>query len=102
MSTEKRGPNTVEEDSLEHPLRSSTAAQGEFYEIRIDGYLGDHWSAWFDGLSLTQEQDGTTVLVGLVRDQAELHGILDKIRDLGLPLVSVNHVEPDSEEAPGK
>lgn len=62
------------------------------YEIRLAGHLADRWAAWFDGMSITQEDDGTTVLQGLVVDQAALHGLLQKVRDLGLPLVSVVHV----------
>ena len=61
------------------------------YEIRLQGHLDSRWVAWFDGLSLTSEDDGTTVLRGPIVDQAALHGVLQKIRDLGLPLVSVTH-----------
>ena len=64
------------------------------YEIRLTGHLDQRWAAWFDGLSLTHETDGTTVLLGQVVDQAALHGLLQKARDLGLPLVSVARVEP--------
>ena len=60
------------------------------YEIRIDGHLDEHWSAWFGGLALSREADGTTTLHGPVTDQAELHGLLARIRDLGAPLLSVN------------
>jgi hypothetical protein len=66
------------------------------YEIRIEGHLDTRWAAWFDGLALTHETDGTTVLHGPVVDQAALHGLLQKVRDLGVPLVSVIHVAPDS------
>ena len=59
------------------------------YEIRLEGHLATRWAAWFDGLTLTHESDGTTVLHGPVVDQAALHGLLQKVRDLGLPLVSV-------------
>jgi hypothetical protein len=59
------------------------------YELRIDGHLDEHWSAWFGGLTLIREDDGTTTLRGAVTDQAELHGLLAKIRDLGAPLLSV-------------
>ena len=64
------------------------------YEIRLKGHLDSRWAAWFDGLSLTNESDGTTVIHGPVADQAALYGLLQKTRDLGLPLISVNHVEP--------
>lgn len=60
------------------------------YRIRVEGNLDPaRWAAWFDGLSLSREDDGTTVIHGAVRDQAALHGVLRKVRDVGLPLVSV-------------
>jgi hypothetical protein len=64
------------------------------YEIRLKGHLDSRWAAWFDGLTLTRDSDGTTVIGGLVADQAALYGLLQKTRDLGLPLISVNFVEP--------
>ena len=64
------------------------------YEIRIEGHLDTRWAAWFDGLAVSREPDGTTVLHGPVVDQAALHGLLQKVRDLGLPLVSVIHIAP--------
>ncbi len=64
-------------------------------EIRLKGHLDSRWAAWFDGLSLTHGSDGTTVIHGPVADQAALHGLLQKVRDVGLPLVSVVCVEPD-------
>jgi hypothetical protein len=70
--------------------------QAEKYEIRVEGHLDTRRAAWFDGLTLTHETDGTTVLHGPVVDQAALHGLLQKVRDLGVPLVSVIHVAPDS------
>jgi hypothetical protein len=65
------------------------------YEIRLKGHLDTRWAARFDGLSLTHESDGITVVHGPIVDQAALHGLLQKVRDLGLPLVSVIRVEPD-------
>lgn len=59
------------------------------YRLRVDGHLDDHWSAWFGDLTLTHESDGTTSLSGVVADQAELHGLLSKVRDLGVTLISV-------------
>lgn len=59
------------------------------YEIRVVGHLDDHWSTWFDGLAISHEEDGTTALRGAVTDQAELHGLLAKVRDLGVTLISV-------------
>ena len=64
------------------------------YEIRIKGHLDDRWSDWFGGLTITLEEDGNTLLTGPVIDQAALHGLLKKVRDLGMPLISVNPVEP--------
>jgi hypothetical protein len=69
--------------------------EGDWYEIRIQGRLDARWSTWLDGLTLSQTDDGTTVLRGLVTDQAALHGLLHKLRDIGLPLVSVARTEPD-------
>ena len=65
------------------------------YEIRLKGHLDTRWAAWFDGLSLSHESDGTTVIRGPVADQAALHGLLQKVRDVGMPLVSVTRIEPD-------
>jgi hypothetical protein len=62
------------------------------YQIRIKGELGPQWSEWFDELAITLEEDGNTLLSGTVVDQAALHGILKKVRDLGIPLLSVNIV----------
>ena len=64
------------------------------YRLRVDGHLDQRWSAWFDNLTVTSESDGTTSLSGAVSDQAELHGVLSKIRDLGVTLVSVNVIDP--------
>ena len=69
------------------------------YEIRLEGHLAPRWAAWFDGLTLIRESDGTTALRGPLVDQAALHGVLQKIRDLGLPLVSVIHVDQPTKES---
>lgn len=66
------------------------------YEVRLGGRLDARWAAWFDGLNLAHESDGTTVLRGPVVDQAALHGLLQKVRDLGLPLIGVTLLEPDT------
>ena len=67
------------------------------YQIRIKGHLSSQWSDWFDGLNVELEEDGDTLLTGPVVDQAALHGLLKKVRDLGMPLLSVNqiHITPD-------
>jgi hypothetical protein len=65
------------------------------YEIRLAGRLDAHWAVWFDGLTVSHRSDGTTVISGPVADQAALHGVLQRVRDLGLPLISVTRVEPD-------
>jgi hypothetical protein len=70
------------------------------YEIRLKGHLDSRWAAWFDGLTLTRGSDGTTIIHGPVTDQAALHGLLQKVRDLGLPLISVTQVEPGPPPAP--
>ena len=62
---------------------------GEVYEIKLKGHLSDRWSDWFDGMEFTHQIDGTTTLTGEILDQAALHGLLKKVRDLGLPLISV-------------
>jgi hypothetical protein len=72
----------------------------ERYEIRLKGHLAPRWAAWFDGLSLTNENDDTTIIHGSVADQAALHGLLQKVRDIGLPLVSVTRVELDQPDVP--
>lgn len=63
------------------------------YRLRVNGHLDQHWSSWFGDLSLTREDDGTTCLTGAIADQAELHGLLTKIRDLGVTLISVEVVD---------
>jgi hypothetical protein len=69
------------------------------YELRVEGHLDEHWSTWFGGLTLNHEEDGTTTLRGVVTDQAELHGLLAKVRDLGTTLISVTTTDaPDRTE----
>ena len=70
------------------------------YEIRLTGHLDARWAAWFDGLSLTHEGDGITVIYGRILDQAALHGVLRNVRDVGLPLISVIRVAPDHPDSP--
>jgi len=77
----------------------STADEPGRYEIRIKGRLNSRWYAWFEGLALTQQADGTTVIYGVVVDQSALHGLLTKVRDTGLPLISVTPITPDQATA---
>jgi hypothetical protein len=70
------------------------------YEIRLTGHLDARWAAWFDGLTVRHEGDGTTVISGQIADQAALHGLLQRVRDLGLPLVSVQQVEVEPIDIP--
>ncbi len=65
-----------------------------FYQIRVKGQLSPQWTEWFDNMVLTVESNGDTLLTGLVADQAALYGLLKKVRDLGIPLLSVNPVAP--------
>jgi hypothetical protein len=74
--------NTLESDTPE-------VHQPRRYAIRIRGHLDQRWADWFDGLSLTHDSDGTTLLAGPLADQAALHGVLNKLRDLGLPIISM-------------
>ena len=82
--------------------RASPEAQNEpgLTEIRIKGHLADRWADWFDGLNITREENGDTLLTGPVIDQAALHSLLRKVRDLGLPLVSVMYIEPKQADGP--
>ena len=77
-----------------HTSRGDRPEAGR-YEIRVAGHLDARWAAWFDGLSVGQQGDGTTLISGPIADQAALHGLLQRVRDLGLPLVSVTRDEAD-------
>jgi hypothetical protein len=70
------------------------------YQIRIKGHLSPQWAEWFEDAFITREADGNTLLTCPVVDQAALHGLLKKIRDLGLPLLSVNRMDADQEDGP--
>ena len=76
------------------PKHKTDPNQPMVYQIRLEGYLDDQWTDWFSGLTITLEENGITLLTGPVADQAALFGLLKKIRDLGLPLVSLNRVNP--------
>ena len=82
------------------PNSETDQGQPVTYEIRIEGHLGQQWTAWFEDLSITLEDGGNTLLAGPIVDQAALYGLLKKVRDLGMPLFSVMRVEPDHEDAP--
>ena len=75
--------------------------QPAVYQIRIKGQMNPQWKVWFEGLAITLDEDGDTLITGPVSDQAALHGLLKKVRDLGLPLVSVCPVEPGLPTKPG-
>ncbi len=78
----------------------ATADTPGWYEIRLKGRLDARWAAWFDGMTLTREGDGTTRIHGPVADQAALHGLLQRVRDLGLPLLAVAQVDPQQDSGP--
>ncbi len=69
------------------------------YQIRVKGHLGREWTDWFEGLTIRITDNGETLLTGLVVDQAALHGLLKKVRDLGMPLLSVLRIEPGQADA---
>jgi hypothetical protein len=77
-------------NELEH---NPAVNEPEIYQIRLKGHLGREWADWFEGLTITLEEDGSTLLTGPVVDQSALHGLLKKVRDLGLSLVSVVPVQ---------
>ena len=77
---------------MQRPASRSPA----LYELRVDGHLDAHWSTWFGGLTLTHDDDGTTTLRGLVTDQAQLHGLLARVRDLGVSLLSVTIIDAEA------
>ncbi len=83
------------------PEAITEPAQPAVYQIRLKGQLGAEWAEWFEGLAVTLEEDGNTLLIGPLADQAALHGLLKKIRDLGLPLISVCPVKPEGGELRG-
>lgn len=78
-------------DEHTNPMRQDEAA---IYQIRIQGHLGYQWTEWFDGMSITLNSQGETLLTGPVVDQAALHGLLRRVRDIGAPLISVNRITP--------
>ncbi len=85
--TEQHNNRATENSSKTDPI------QPKMYQIKVEGHLGEQWAEWFDGLSITWEDSGYTLLTGPVADQAALYGLLKKVRDLGMPLHAVNPVE---------
>ncbi|HEX6608044.1 MAG TPA: hypothetical protein VF276_14155 [Chloroflexia bacterium] len=83
--------------------RTSTLDPGQppIYQIRLQGHLSRQWTDWFGGLTITLEDNGDTLLTGVVVDQAALHGVLRKVRDLGIPLLAINRVETGQPGASG-
>src|SRR5258708_37984777 len=81
-------------------MEKKTSMPQEFYQITVKGHLDNRWADWFEGLTITREDNGETFLTGPVVDQAALHGLLRKVRDLGLPLVSVIQVDPTPANGP--
>jgi len=79
-------------------MNDPPTSNAPYYEIRLKGHLEVRWERWFDGLTITLEENGNSLLSGPLADQAALHGILKKVRDLGLTLLSVNSVEPGTKE----
>jgi hypothetical protein len=75
---------------------SDTESNG-IYQIRVRGHLGAQWADWFEGLTVTLEDNGDTLLTGAVKDQATLHGLIKKVRDLGMPLISVTRIKSNQE-----
>lgn len=85
-------PETHGQNPSAAQAKDLASVEQPIYQIRVKGHLGDQWADWFEGLTLSQEKDGITVMVGPIADQAALHGLLVRLRNLCLPLISVNRV----------
>jgi hypothetical protein len=80
---------------MSRPPAGAGPAEPARYEVRVQGVLDDRWSAWFEGLQVSSDERGQTTITGPVADQAALHGLLARVRDLGLPLLAVRRLDPD-------
>src|SRR4051794_14658450 len=103
--TQRRGESSRGGICTRHSMRTTPASMEKpddprHYEIRIQGHLANRWANWFEGMTITREDNGETLLTGSVVDQAALHGLLRKVRDLGMPLVSVIHMKPEPPDVP--
>lgn len=83
---------------MTHKMTDPPISYAKVYEIRLKGHLELRWVKWFEGMAITLDDNGDTLLSGPVADQAALHGLLKKVRDVGLPLLSVNSIEPGTKE----
>ena len=96
------GPVVSNEHRTSPPAAGRSVADGAVprYEIRVAGRLAPRWSAWFDGLTIATDPDGTTVIRGPVVDQAALHGLIQKLRDVGIPLLALTRLPTDAPDEP--
>ena len=85
--------------SIYECMEKKTSMPQEFYQITVKGHLDNRWANWFEGLTITRVDNGETLLTGPVVDQVALHGLLRKVRDLGMPLLSVTRVRPSQADA---
>jgi hypothetical protein len=97
------GAEVTTDHANSSPERASAAGHDEpkSYEIRVKGHLADRWTTWFDGLTIRPEPDGSTVITGPIADQAALHGVLHRLRDVGIPLISLTEVPSDHHHTDG-
>ena len=86
------------EKEMRHQMIDKPNSNYQYCEIRLKGHLDSRWVEWFDGMSITLEENGNTLLSGYLADQAALHGLLKKVRDIGLPLLSVKNDVPNNKE----
>src|SRR5574338_683763 len=98
MSDSILQPDKRREKRMRQKKMAKPTTNTAYYEIRLKGYLEARWEEWFDGMTITLDNNGNTLLSGPVVDQAALHGILKKVRDVGLTLLSVNPIKPEGTE----